>query len=133
MPLLAICANSSGNHLAMSAASKLPCWPSNATDAKACSIFFGSVILALFCIARIIFAVSVPDAPCPTANLAATGAYFSASANSMPPPTNWFTRSATWVLAMPVSFEVWTMSRAVSISCWVLAVPDLIAMSRMIA
>ncbi|EEB56611.1 hypothetical protein PSPTOT1_3424 [Pseudomonas syringae pv. tomato T1] len=78
-------------------------------------------------------AVSVPLAPCPTANFAATGAYDSALSRLMPAPTSLLTRSATSVRAMPVSWEVLITEVVSSASCGLLATPALIAISRMIA
>ncbi|MNE76887.1 hypothetical protein D3C80_1731510 [compost metagenome] len=77
--------------------------------------------------------MSTPEAPWPTANLAATGAYDSALSSSMPAPTSWLTRSATSLRDMPVSLAVSITVRLSCCSSGLLAISALIAMSRMTA
>ena len=100
---------------------------------SACCISLASVILAFCPRALIIFAVSALPEPWPTTNLAATDAYSSALAKSIPAPTSSLTTLATSLRANPVSREVSMMVRDICFSSGALAIPALIAMSRMMA
>ena len=100
---------------------------------SACCISLALVILAFWPRALIILAVSPPSEPCPITNLAATGAYSMALAKSIPAPTSSLTTVATSLRAMPVSREVSMMVRDICFSSGALAMPALIAMSRMMA